>query len=179
MTTSWKNFLFASLDSKGFVAVDKPPLSLWVQALSAKVFGYSQLSILAPQAVAGTLSVLVLYLGVRSAWGRTAGLVAATCLALTPINVLVNHSNNTDSVLVLVMVIAASLTIHAIGKGRLRWFVVASAVAGTAMTAKMLAAVPVMPGVLVAYIWCAPRSWKVRVGHGLVGALVMAVAALW
>ncbi len=45
---------------------------------------------------------------------------------------MVNHSNNTDSVLVLVMAAAASLTIHAVGKGRLRGFVLACAVAGTA-----------------------------------------------
>ncbi len=179
MTSSWKNFLFVSLDSEGFVAVDKPPLSLWLQAIGARIFGFSKVSILAPQAIAGTLAVVVVYLGVRSAWGRWAGVIAAICLALTPINVMVNHSNNTDSVLVLVMTSAASLTIYAVGKGRLRWFVLACAVAGTAMTAKMLAAVPVMPGVLLAYAWCASRSWKVRLGHLAVGALTMAVAALW
>ena len=40
MTTSWHNFLFASLDQSGLMTVDKPPLSLWIQALSARVFGF-------------------------------------------------------------------------------------------------------------------------------------------
>ena len=37
MSSSWHNFLFASLDPSGVMSVDKPPLSLWVQALSVRV----------------------------------------------------------------------------------------------------------------------------------------------
>src|SRR6478609_9290186 len=37
MSTSWHNFLFASLDKSGLMTVDKPPLALWVQALSARI----------------------------------------------------------------------------------------------------------------------------------------------
>ena len=53
MTTSWHDFLFASLDKTGLMTVDKPPLSLWVQALSARIFGFHPLSILVPQALMG------------------------------------------------------------------------------------------------------------------------------
>ena len=41
MIRSWHNFLFVSFDSGGLVSVDKPPLALWAQAASAKVFGFS------------------------------------------------------------------------------------------------------------------------------------------
>ena len=51
MSTSWHNFLFASLDQTGLMTVDKPPLALWVQALSVRVFGFHPLSILIPEAV--------------------------------------------------------------------------------------------------------------------------------
>ncbi|HEY2637362.1 MAG TPA: hypothetical protein VGI54_08255, partial [Solirubrobacteraceae bacterium] len=34
MSTSWHDFLYGSLDSSGVMTVDKPPLALWVQALS-------------------------------------------------------------------------------------------------------------------------------------------------
>ncbi len=37
MSTSWHNFLFASLDPSGVMTVDKPPLALWVEALSVRV----------------------------------------------------------------------------------------------------------------------------------------------
>src|ERR1041384_8364583 len=61
MTESWHNFFFASFDPGGFITVDKPPAGLWVQAASAKVFGFSGTSLLLPEALAGVASVLVLY----------------------------------------------------------------------------------------------------------------------
>ena len=35
MLTSWRHFLYLSVDPAGFVAVDKPPLALWIQTASA------------------------------------------------------------------------------------------------------------------------------------------------
>ena len=35
MLTGWRAFFFASFDGANFVAVDKPPVGLWVQAASA------------------------------------------------------------------------------------------------------------------------------------------------
>ena len=57
MTTSWHNFLFGAFDQAGVMTVDKPPLALWVQALSAKAFGFSSLSMLVPQALMGVAAV--------------------------------------------------------------------------------------------------------------------------
>src|SRR4051794_13208255 len=85
MLTSWQNFFFVSFDPGGFVSVDKPPLGLWVQTLSARVFGFHGLSLLLPQALAGVLAVVVLQHLVRRSFGRAAGLLAALALALTPI----------------------------------------------------------------------------------------------
>lgn len=34
MAASWKAFFFAALDPAGFITVDKPPVALWLQALS-------------------------------------------------------------------------------------------------------------------------------------------------
>ena len=60
MLTSWHNFFFASFDA-GFVSVDKPSLGFWIQATSAYLFGFHGWSILLPQALAGILSVALLY----------------------------------------------------------------------------------------------------------------------
>ena len=43
MSSSWHNFLYDSFDPSGLMTVDKPPLALWVQALSARVFGFHSL----------------------------------------------------------------------------------------------------------------------------------------
>ena len=40
MSSSWHNFLFGSLDASGVMTVDKPPLALWIQSLSVRVFCY-------------------------------------------------------------------------------------------------------------------------------------------
>src|SRR5579871_5240037 len=61
MSGSWHDFLFASFDPSGVMTVDKPPLALWVQALSVRVFGFHPLAILAPQALMGVASVLLVY----------------------------------------------------------------------------------------------------------------------
>jgi len=53
MTMSWKNFFFGAFDPGGFITVDKPPVFLWVGALSARIFGYSAWSLMLPSAVAG------------------------------------------------------------------------------------------------------------------------------
>jgi 4-amino-4-deoxy-L-arabinose transferase-like glycosyltransferase len=60
MLASWHNFFFASYDA-GFVSVDKPPLGFWIQAASAELFGFHGWSLLLPQALAGVLSVALLY----------------------------------------------------------------------------------------------------------------------
>ena len=53
MARSWHDFLYNSFDPAGVMTVDKPPLALWVQALSVRAFGFSSLSMLVPQALMG------------------------------------------------------------------------------------------------------------------------------
>src|SRR5215208_5045579 len=74
MLTSWSNFFFASFDPGGFISVDKPPVALWIQALSARLFGVDSWSLLLPSALAGAGAVALLWITVR----RRFGLVAAT-----------------------------------------------------------------------------------------------------
>src|SRR5260370_17345192 len=77
MMDNWHNFFFASYDPGGFVTVDKPPVGFWFQVLSAKIFGFNSVSILLPQALAGLLSVLLLYYLVRPPFGLVAGFLPA------------------------------------------------------------------------------------------------------
>ncbi len=46
MLGSLHNFLFVSFDQGGLVTIDKPPLGVWPQAVSAKLFGFTPLSLL-------------------------------------------------------------------------------------------------------------------------------------
>ncbi len=129
MSTSWHDFLFASLDHGGLMTVDKPPLALWVQALSARVFGFSSLSILVPQALMGVASVALVYDLVRRRFGRIGGFVAGLALALTPITVAISRHNNPDALLVLCCVAALWCTVRGLEEGSTRrgtrWLVAA------------------------------------------------------
>jgi hypothetical protein len=121
MSASWHNFLFASADPSGVMSVDKPPLALWVQALSARAFGYHPLSVLVPQALIGVASVALCYDLVRRRFGRVAGFVAGLALALTPITVAISRHNNPDALLVLCCVAALWFAARALGgRGRNR-----------------------------------------------------------
>jgi len=70
MMDSWHNFFFVSFDPGGFVAVDKPPLGLWLQVVSAKMLGFNGVSLLLPQALAGIASVALLTHLVARVFGR-------------------------------------------------------------------------------------------------------------
>jgi 4-amino-4-deoxy-L-arabinose transferase-like glycosyltransferase len=178
MRTNWKSFFFNSFDSANYVTVDKPPLSLWVQVASTKVLGWNQFAVLAPQAFLGVLAVVLLYFGVQRSWGRTAGFVAGAALAITPISVAVNHSNNTDAVLVFLMVATAVAGAEAVRRGQLRWLMLASGLGGLAILAKMAAAVPVLPGVFLAYLLCTPHALRKRVVHSCIGVLITGAVGL-
>ncbi len=73
MLQNWHAFLFNSFDAGGFVTVDKPPLGLWLQVLSARLLGFNGVALLLPQALAGVAAVGVLYLLVRRTFGRWRG----------------------------------------------------------------------------------------------------------
>jgi 4-amino-4-deoxy-L-arabinose transferase-like glycosyltransferase len=177
MLRSWHNFFFVSFDPGGLVSVDKPPLALWLEAASAKLFGYSGFAILLPEALAGVLAVWVTYLLVARWLGRVAGLVAALALAVSPVSVAVNRDNNPDALLALLLVLAVYLGARAIESGRLRTLLLAALVVGLAFNTKMLAAMIVVPGLALAYLVFAPGSWRRRAGHLLVAGAVLAVVS--
>src|SRR4029077_9907465 len=84
MTQSWHNFVYNSFDPAGFLSVDKPPVALWIQVASVKLFGFHALSVLIPQALEGVDAVGLLYPLVQRRFGPAAGVLAALFLALTP-----------------------------------------------------------------------------------------------
>ena len=156
MSASWHNFLFASFDPSGVMTVDKPPLALWVQTLSVRIFGFHPLALLAPQALMGVATVLLVYDLTRRRFGRLAGFLAGLVLALTPITVAISRHNNPDALLILCSVAALWCALRALEGGRGRWFVLASVCVGLGFETKMLVALVVLPGIAAAWAWCRP-----------------------
>src|SRR5579871_5492412 len=129
-------FFYNAFDPAGLVSLDKPPVAFWIQTAFARLFGFSGLTIHLPQALAGIASVAILYRLVRHGFGVTAGLLAALLLAVAPVVVAIDRTNNTDSWLVFFLLLSAGLAL----RGRGLSFVASMALLGVAFNVKMLAA---------------------------------------
>ena len=179
-TKSWKAFFFGSFDQSSFITVDKTPGSLWVMELSGRIFGFSQWSMLVPQALEGAGSVLLLYAAVKRWFGPAAGLIAGLVLALTPVAALMFRFNNPDALLVLLMTAAAYTLVRAVENGRSRWLAFTGLLLGFAFLAKMLQAFLVVPGFAAAYLWAGPPRLARRIWQTvLMGAGIVAGAGWW
>src|SRR5579862_8818195 len=120
MLRSWHNFFFVAADPSGLITVDKPPLGLWLQAVSAKLFGFSPLSLLIPEGICAVLAVALLYRIVTPRLGTLAGLASALALAVFPSFVAVSRDNGVDPLLILIMLAACGAAVAAIESGRTR-----------------------------------------------------------
>jgi 4-amino-4-deoxy-L-arabinose transferase-like glycosyltransferase len=177
---SWKAFFFGSSDASNFITVDKPPAALWVMGLSARLFGVSSWSLLAPQALMGVATVALLYGCVRRWFGPAAGLLAGAVMALTPVATLIFRFNNPDALLTLLLVAGAYATVRALEDGATRWLVLAGACVGLGFLAKQLQALLVVPAFALVYLAAAPGSLGRRLGQlAAAGAAMMASAGWW
>ncbi len=177
---SWKAFFFGSFDSSNFITVDKPPASLWVMEISARLFGVNAWSILVPQALEGVAAVALLYAAVRRRFSAPAGLLAGAAFALTPVAALMFRFNNPDALLTLLLVAAAYALTRALERGGTRWLVLAGVLIGFGFLTKMLQAFVVVPGFAAVYLLAAPVSLRRRLAQLLAsGAAIFAAAAWW
>jgi 4-amino-4-deoxy-L-arabinose transferase-like glycosyltransferase len=181
MLDSWHNFLFNSFDPAGFVSIDKPPVAIWLQVASAKLLGFSALPILLAQVIAGLAAVLIVYALVRKYWDGTAAAIAALSLALSPVNVAVDRSNNTDSCLILVLLAAAWLGMRAAETGRLAMLCAAMAAIGIGFNVKMGAALVLAPVLALTFSLArpgAPVTWHLG-RQAIAGIVLVAVSLSW
>lgn len=178
MLLSLHNLLFISFDPGGLISIDKPPLAVWAQAISAKIFGLSPLALLLPEAIAGVLCVGALYLAMARPFGRPAALLGALCLAVFPAFVAVSRDNNPDALLILLMTLSCWVALISIRNGRISTLICCAILIGLAFNVKALAAYLVVPGIAVGYLVCAPGSLGARVGKLLAAGLAMAVVSL-
>ncbi len=172
---NWEAFFYGSSDAANSITVDKPPASIWVMALSVRLFGLNSWSILVPQALMGVASVWLLYLAVSRYFGKPAGLLAGAILATTPVATLMFRFNNPDALLVLLLVAATYAVARAVEQERLRWIALAAAAVGFAFLTKSLQAFLVLPGFVVAVLVYSRR----RIAMLAVAAVALLVSGGW
>lgn len=180
MMQSFHNFFFASLDSAGSVTVDKPPITFWIQTLSAELFGLHGWSVILPQALAGVGSVLLLYFLIKPSFGTTAARLSALAMATTPIAVAVSRTNNIDSMLVFTLLLATYLLFKSIKKQSVWSLIGAFAIVGIAFNMKMLQAYMILPAFYLFYLLASNVNWKKKIGFlGSATAVLLAISLSW
>ncbi|SNQ51971.1 putative membrane protein Glycosyl transferase and kinase domains [Frankia canadensis] len=176
-SVSWKAFFYGSSDAGNSITVDKPPASLWVMALSARIFGLNSWSLLVPEALMGVGSVALLFATVRRVLSAPAGLIAGAVLALTPVAALMFRFDNPDALLVLLLVAGAYATLRAIESASTTWMVLAGVFVSFAFLTKLLQALLVVPVFALVYLACAPTTFWRRVRQTLAGGLGLLIPA--
>jgi 4-amino-4-deoxy-L-arabinose transferase-like glycosyltransferase len=106
-------------------------------------------------------------------------LVSAVVLAVSPVTLLLNRGNISDSLLILLLVLAADATTKAIVDGGVRPLLMAGLWVGLAFQAKMVQAWLVLPALFLAYLVAArPPGFLQRCRHVAVATVVVGVVSL-
>ncbi|CQR52205.1 glycosyltransferase family 39 protein [Paenibacillus riograndensis] len=178
MLQSFHNFFFASLDSAGSVTVDKPPVTFWIQTLSALIFGLHGWSVILPQVIGGMGSVLLVYLLVKPTFGRAAARLAALAMATTPVAAAVSRTNNIDAMLVFTLLLAAWFLFKGTKRNTTGSLLAAFALIGVGFNEKMLQAYMVLPAFYLFYLLAAKVNWKKKTGVLAACTAVLLVVSL-
>jgi 4-amino-4-deoxy-L-arabinose transferase-like glycosyltransferase len=178
MALSWHNFFFGALDPSAKLAIDKPPVDLWLQVVSTKVFGFNRTALALPEALGGIAAVGLLYGAVRSAYGDLAGALAALALAVLPIAVLTSRSDTMDSVMSALLVAALWSSIVAVQRRQARYVLLGAALVGVAFDVKLTQALVPLPA--LALMWWGASRPRRRLSLAIATAAVLvSVAMAW
>ena len=180
MGLSWHNFYFGAFEPGASVSIDKPPVDLWLQVASVKLFGFSSTTLKLPEAFAGTLTVPLLFVAVKRMWSATAGLAAAAALALLPVDLITSRSDTMDGVMMLLIALALVFVVRACETGRTRWLLAGAAVLGLAFDVKILESLVAVPGLAVLALLGFPAPLGKRALRLLAaGAVYVLFALAW
>jgi len=178
-STSWHAFFYGALDAAGWVSVDKPPVAIWVSALSARIFGFSSFSMLLPHALAGVATVGIVYAIVRRYFNASTALIAGTVMALTPAAALMFRFNNPDSILTLLLAASAYTFMRSLESRHITWLIATAVLIGTAFNTKMIQALIILPVYILVYMIAAKPAFAMRLWHMAIAGVSTIVTALW
>jgi 4-amino-4-deoxy-L-arabinose transferase-like glycosyltransferase len=180
MSLSVHNFLYGVFTPGGQLAIDKPPVDLWFQVASVKLFGFSPEALILPQAIGAALACALLCDLLRRVFGLVAGLAGGLALAVLPISVVTSRSDTMDSLMMALTVLAAWLVLHAARTGRARWLYLAAVVMGLDFEVKLFEALVALPGLALLYWLGSSELRRRRAEHvGLATVVFVAVALSW
>ncbi|MFD1990341.1 glycosyltransferase family 39 protein [Paenibacillus nicotianae] len=180
MLQSFHNFFYASFDPGGFVTIDKPPVAFWVQTLFASIFGVHGWSVTLPMALAGVGSVGLIYLIVKPTFGANTARLAALMMAITPVAIAVQRSNNVDSLLVFFLLLSTWMLLKGVRQQKAWWIIAGFSMVGVAFNVKMLQAYMILPALYVFYLLAYKVRWKQKLSVLALGTVLLAgISVSW
>jgi 4-amino-4-deoxy-L-arabinose transferase-like glycosyltransferase len=180
MGTSWHALLVGAFEPGARVAIDKPPVDLWLQVASTRLLGFTTPALILPAAAGGVLCVVFLHDALRTLFGRPAALAGALALAVLPIAVITDRSDTMDSVMAAAATGAAALTARAARSGSRLTIAAAGAAIGLAFELKLFEGLVAAPA-LAAMWWLGAGGSRLHRATGLAaaGAALTTVAVAW
>jgi 4-amino-4-deoxy-L-arabinose transferase-like glycosyltransferase len=178
MGTSWAAFLSGAFEPGRRVAIDKPPVDLWLQVASTRILGFGTVGLLLPAALGGIALVAAVMWLLRSLFGRGAALAGGLALAVLPSAVVVARSDTMDAVMAALATAGAALVVRGARSGRRAPLLGAGALLGLAFDVKLTEALAPAFGVLALWLATGPRGLRAR-GLALGGTAFLAAALAW
>jgi 4-amino-4-deoxy-L-arabinose transferase-like glycosyltransferase len=178
MDLSWHNFFFGALEPGGSLAIDKPPLDLWLQVASTQILGFNLTALHLPEALAGVAASLLLFGALRRPFGAPAALLSALMLAVLPNAVLTARSDTMDTVLAALCIAALWCSWLALESRRVRWILLAALIMGVAFNVKLNEALLPLPALALLWWWASPSAPRARARTLAAAGAVLIVASL-
>ena len=180
MLVSWHNFFFAAFEPGGSLSVDKPPLGFWVQALSAHFLGVNGFALALPNAIAGVLSIFMVYKLVHRPFGPWTGLLAALVLAVMPVAISAERNNTIDGLLVFVLLLAAWAFLQSVYTRKMCWLLLGAVIVGLGFNIKMLQAFLPLPAFYAVYFFGTRQKWwKKILNLALASVVLLVISFSW
>ena len=179
MGTSWAAFLSGAFEPGRRVAIDKPPVDLWLQVASTRVFGFGTVALLLPEALGGIALVAAVMWLLRGLFGRSAALAGGLALAVLPSAVIVARSDTMDAVMAALATAAAALVARAARSGSRAPLIGAGALLGLAFDVKLAEALVPAAAVTALWLGAGPRGQQRGRGLAAGGTAFVATALAW
>lgn len=176
MGTSWHALLFGAYEPGASVAIDKPPVDLWLQVVSTKLLGFGTGALLLPAALAGIGAVAAVFVLLRRLFGLAEATAGAAALAVLPLSVITSRSDTMDT---LAAALAVGAAVLAVRDGR--WALAgAGALIGLAFEVKPFQGLVPVPALVVLYLAASEQPWRERLTRlAIAGGVMVAVGLSW
>jgi len=178
MTKSFKNFFFVSFDPSGMLAIDKPPLGLWVQAIFVIILGFKGWVMILPQAISSSLCCILIYMLTVKFFSTKISLLASLTFAITPIIVAVSRNNTMDMQLIFILLLSVFTFFKCFEKNKKIYLFLTAILVGIGFNIKMFQAYLILPSFAIIYLFFYKEKLYKKFIDGFLACILMLVISL-